>query len=188
MKVEIKKFITKDINTFEDNYRESDIILVSKYIDIIKNPKNIGNLEVGVDLYNLEEFEMKPRERGKLVKTGVKSACKPGLHFEVKPRSSLGLKTPLRLSNSIGTIDPTYRGDIGLIFDNISDEKYFVEKQTKLCQLCCIPYIPMNSDNYIINFYECLNIHYYLSEEIYNKFDKLLPSYRGEDGFGSTGN
>ena len=52
------------------------------------------------------------------------------------PRSSMGSRTPLRMSNSVGIIDSGYRGNIIGIVDNRSNEDYVVEKGTILFQAC----------------------------------------------------
>ena len=52
------------------------------------------------------------------------------------PRSSMGSRTPLRMSNSVGIIDSGYRGNIIGIVDNRSNEDYVVEKGTRLFQAC----------------------------------------------------
>ena len=51
------------------------------------------------------------------------------------PRSSMGGKTPLRLSNSIGLIDPDYTGELLLLLDNISEEAYEINRMDRLVQL-----------------------------------------------------
>ena len=50
------------------------------------------------------------------------------------PRSSMGAKTPLRLCNSIGLVDPEYTGETFLIVDNVSDKPYKIEKFDRLVQ------------------------------------------------------
>tara|TARA_Y100000389_G_scaffold197042_1_gene230905 strand:- start:6270 stop:6740 length:471 start_codon:yes stop_codon:yes gene_type:complete len=52
------------------------------------------------------------------------------------PRSSTGSKTPLRLANSVGIIDYTYRGEIIACVDNLSDKDFKIEKGQRLFQIC----------------------------------------------------
>jgi len=85
--------------------------------------------------------------------------------FELFPRSSIS-KTPLRLSNSIGLIDMDYRGELMAYVDNISENDYVVESQTKLFQLVNPLRIPWSS---------------------VKEVDSLDETERGEGGFGSTG-
>jgi dUTP pyrophosphatase len=56
--------------------------------------------------------------------------------FYLYPRSSMGGRTPLRMSNSLGIIDSGYRGNLIGMVDNLSDEDYIVEKGTRLFQVC----------------------------------------------------
>jgi len=87
------------------------------------------------------------------------------MSFMVVPRSSMGSKTPLRLSNSIGIIDSGYRGEITGILDNVSLQSYRIMKGDRLFQI-----IAPNLEN------------------IESKVCKeLSDTERGEAGFGSTG-
>ena len=86
--------------------------------------------------------------------------------FYLYPRSSMGGKTPLRMSNSVGIIDSGYRGHMIGMVDNISDEDFIVEEGMRLFQIC-----PPTLNNPIK-----LNIVQELSE-----------TERGEGGIGSTG-
>ncbi len=79
------------------------------------------------------------------------------------PRSSI-IKTPLRLSNSVGIIDSTYRGEIMAVVDNISDTPYTLTPTTSLFQLCAPDLKPIQ-----VQFYT-----------------DLTKTERGEGGFGST--
>lgn len=85
------------------------------------------------------------------------------------PRSSTGLKTPLRLANSVGIIDSGYRGNIIAVFDNLNENSQFVNKGNRLVQIC-----GPNLEPFIVTIVE-------------NKED-LGITRRGSCGFGSTGN
>ena len=87
------------------------------------------------------------------------------LSYMVLPRSSI-IKTPLRMSNSIGIMDAGYRGNFMVPIDNLSDEEFVIEKHTRLFQV-----ISSNLNN--------------IDVKIVNK---LSASQRGSGGFGSTGN
>ena len=56
--------------------------------------------------------------------------------FYLFPRSSTGLKTPIRLSNSVGIIDSSFRGHLMAIVDNISDEPFTLKKGERYFQIC----------------------------------------------------
>jgi dUTP pyrophosphatase len=68
----------------------------------------------------------------KLMLTDADGKSKP---FMLVPRSSMGAKTPLRLSNSVGIIDREYRGNIIGLIDNISKEYFIAKKGDRLLQI-----------------------------------------------------
>jgi dUTP pyrophosphatase len=65
--------------------------------------------------------------------TSLNARC---VSYYLYPRSSTGLKTPLRLSNSVGIIDAGYRGELIAIVDNLSDEAFMVKKGERYFQIC----------------------------------------------------
>lgn len=73
--------------------------------------------DAGMDIYAVEDITIKPGETV-IVPTGLKTALPLGYELQVRPRSGLSLKSPLRIANSIGTIDANYRGEIGVIITN----------------------------------------------------------------------
>ena len=89
--------------------------------------------------------------------------------YYLYPRSSTGLRTPLRLANSVGIIDSGYRGNITAVFDNIGSAAYDIEANTRLVQIC-----PPN-------------LTYPIRVVIHKSIDALNKTDRGEDGFGSSG-
>tara|TARA_B100000575_G_C23124594_1_gene651363 strand:+ start:1639 stop:2250 length:612 start_codon:yes stop_codon:yes gene_type:complete len=84
--------------------------------------------------------------------------------YYLYPRSSLS-KTPLRLANSVGIIDSSYRGEIMAAVDNISEEDFEIKQGERLFQLCSPTLEPIN---YIVT-------------------NELSETQRGDGGFGSTG-
>ena len=74
-------------------------------------------------------------------------------------------ETPLRLSNSVGLIDSGYRGELGVLYDNTSDEPYTVNAGDRIAQLLVMP-------------------SYRFQAKV---VDILADSDRGEGGFGSSG-
>jgi dUTP pyrophosphatase len=79
--------------------------------------------DAGMDVAAAEDTIIKPGETV-IVVTGLKFAIPKGYEIQVRPRSGITLNTPLRVSNSPGTIDCGYRGELGIIMSNISDEIY----------------------------------------------------------------
>lgn len=88
----------------------------------------------------------------------------PPAAYELWPRSSIG-KTPIRLANSIGLIDPSYRGEIMVMVDNLSDQPFTLEKGTRLFQLVSADRRPIEVE----------------------VVEKLSETSRGSGGHGSTG-
>ena len=78
---------------------------------------NIG--DAGMDVCAAVDMKIAPSETI-IVPTGLKLAIPVGFEVQVRPRSGLSLKTPLRISNSPGTIDSGYRDEVGIIITNES--------------------------------------------------------------------
>jgi len=74
--------------------------------------------DAGLDVFALEDITIGPGETV-LVPTGIKVAVPVGYELQVRPKSGICLKTKLRVANSPGTIDSGYRGEVGVIVDNI---------------------------------------------------------------------
>jgi len=128
---------------------------------------NLSN-DCGFDIFCPEDVIV-PKNRHSFI-INMKIKCRFEVNnvnkgFMITPRSSMGSKTPLRLSNSIGIIDPSYRGDLMVIVDNLSDYDFKVIKGSRLVQA-----VSFNG------------------EHINNKYEQTLDSTeRGEGGLGSTG-
>lgn len=101
----------------------------------------------------------------KLVGTGLAMAIPVGKELQVRPRSGMSLKTKIRVSNSPGTVDSDYRGEIGIIIDNIGQADIYFEKGERIAQ-------GVLKDVYQGDFVEV---------------DELDETERGINGFGSTG-
>lgn len=82
--------------------------------------------DAGMDICAAEEVLLSPGET-KAVSTGLSFILPKGMEIQVRPRSGLSLKTPLRLANSPGTIDSGYKDELRVILHNSScvcnDEK-----------------------------------------------------------------
>lgn len=91
--------------------------------------------DAGTDLYTIEDLVIKPGETV-LVRTGIKVAIPFGYEIQIRPRSGLSLKTPLRVANSPGTIDAGYREEICIIVNNISQTaEYQIKKGDRIAQM-----------------------------------------------------
>ncbi len=120
----------------------------------------------GVDLKAFldKPMELKPLER-KIIGTGIKLALPEGFEAQVRPRSGLAAKHGISILNSPGTIDSDYRGEIGIILVNLSNQTFTVNRGDRIAQLVLAKYEKFNW-----------------------KIIKELPkTNRGFGGFGSTG-
>lgn len=90
----------------------------------------------GMDLRaNIEEPVMLgPLERT-LIPTGLFIELPVGFEAQIRPRSGLALKKGLTVLNTPGTIDADYRGEIGIILINLSNEKVMIEDGERICQM-----------------------------------------------------
>ena len=120
----------------------------------------------GVDLKAVIEAPLKlnPLER-KIIGTGLKIALPLGYEAQVRPRSGLAAKHGISVLNAPGTIDADYRGVIGVILVNLSNEVFTVNPGERIAQLVLAKH-----------------------EQIQWKITKqLTETERGSGGFGSTG-
>lgn len=83
-------------------------------------PKYANPGDAGMDVFAAQEVTISPGETV-IVPTGLKLAIPEGYEIQVRPRSGLSFKTPLRIPNSPGTIDSGYRDELGIIVSNDSD-------------------------------------------------------------------
>ncbi|NOQ70451.1 MAG: dUTP diphosphatase [Crocinitomix sp.] len=123
-------------------------------------------LSAGVDLRaNLaDSVTLQPLERA-LIKTGLFIALPEGYEAQVRPRSGLAYKKGISVLNSPGTIDADYRGEIGVILVNISNEPFVVEDGERIAQMVVA---------------KC-------EQATFVAVEVLNETERGEGGFGSTG-
>lgn len=91
--------------------------------------------DAGMDVSSIEDVIIKPGQTI-IVRTGLKVAIPEGYEIQVRPRSGLSYKTPLRIVNSPGTIDAGYRDEIGIIMQNTSTtESYEIKAGDRIAQL-----------------------------------------------------
>lgn len=90
----------------------------------------------GMDLRaNLDEpITLHPMER-RLIPTGLYIALPPGYEAQVRPRSGLALKKGITVLNSPGTIDADYRGEIGVLLINLSQDDFVVNDGERIAQM-----------------------------------------------------
>lgn len=90
----------------------------------------------GLDLqaFLQEPVTLQPLERC-LIPTGLYIAIDPGFELQVRARSGLALKHGITLANGVGTIDSDYRGEIGVIVINLSNEPYIIHDGDRIAQM-----------------------------------------------------
>ncbi|AOW17918.1 deoxyuridine 5'-triphosphate nucleotidohydrolase [Polaribacter vadi] len=120
----------------------------------------------GMDLRaNIEEsITLKPLERT-IVKTGLFIALPIGFEAQVRPRSGLAAKNGITVLNAPGTVDADYRGEIGVILVNLSNDDFVINDGERIAQL-------------IIAKHERIS---------WKEVTILSETERGSGGFGSTG-
>lgn len=94
------------------------------------------------DFYVPDDIEyklMKGYDTGIKVPLGLEVEVPEGYALFIVPRSSIGVKTPLRQSNSVGIIDSDYRGEIAVILDNLSGKSWIVGAGERVAQGFVLP-------------------------------------------------
>ncbi len=118
----------------------------------------------GYDMFASESKIVYPHNR-QLIKTGVSIAMPPHMCALVTPRSGTALKRGITVGNAPGLIDPDYRGEIGVIVQNHSDEPFNITIGDRVAQLLFVPFFTPN----------------------FIQVESLDETARGVGGFGSTG-
>lgn len=83
-----------------------------------KMPEYAHAGDSGMDVYALDDYVIHPGET-KLIPTGIKMAVPNGYEIQIRPKSGRALKTKMRVANTPGTVDASYRGELCVIIDNI---------------------------------------------------------------------
>lgn len=123
-------------------------------------------LSAGMDIRaNLEAPVVLPPMGRALIPTGLFMAIPAGYEAQVRPRSGLALKKGITLLNSPGTIDADYRGELGVILVNLSNEPFTVNDGERIAQL-------------VVARHEVVT---------WQPVETLDETERGEGGFGHTG-
>lgn len=130
-----------------------------------ENPTYATPGSAGLDLRTSQNVYLEPGER-KLAKTGIYIALPEGYEAQVRPRSGLALKQGVTVLNAPGTVDADYRGEIGVILYNASNEARSFNTGDKIAQLVVARYEQCELEN----------------------VEVLNDTERGEGGFGHSGN
>lgn len=129
-------------------------------------PEYATEQSAGMDLRaNLEApVELHPLQR-RLIPTGLYIALPQGYEAQVRPRSGLALKRGITVLNSPGTIDADYRGEVGVVLVNLSDETFIVNDGERIAQMVIA---------------RC-------EQAVLKSVEVLDATERGEGGYGHTG-
>ena len=87
-----------------------------------------------------EPVTLGPLERT-LIPTGLKMQLPQGYECQIRPRSGLALKHGISLVNTPGTVDADYRGEIGIIVINLSNEPYTITPGERIAQMVIKEYV-----------------------------------------------
>lgn len=147
------------------------LLLFSMLVKVINKskhslPKYETLASAGVDIRaNIDgPIHLKAFERV-LVKTGLFLEIPAGFEAQVRPRSGLALKKGVTVLNAPGTIDADYRGEVGVILINLSQEEFVIEDGERIAQLVFAKF----------------------EQAQWKETETLSNTQRGEGGFGSTG-
>jgi len=139
---------------------------VKRLNDKARLPVQKHSWDAGFDVHACldEPLLMSPSERA-LIKTGIAVAVPKGYEIQVRPRSGLALNNGITVLNAPGTIDASFRGEVGVILINHSREHFEINDGDRIAQLV-VQRVPQ------VNLLEV---------------DELDDTERGAGGFGSTG-
>ena len=138
--------------------------VINKSKHALPNYETIAS--AGMDLRaNIDEsIVLKPLERA-IVKTGLFMELPVGFEAQVRPRSGLAAKKGITVLNSPGTIDADYRGEIGVILVNLSNQDFEIQDGERVAQMVIAKHEQIQWEEAV----------------------ELESSDRGAGGFGSTG-
>lgn len=111
-----------------------------------------------------EPVVLRPMQRA-LIPTGLYMQLPYGYECQIRPRSGLALKKGITLVNSPGTVDADYRGEIGIIVINLSDEPFTINDGERICQMVIKQYTRVE----------------------WEPVERIDTTERGDGGFGHTG-
>jgi dUTP pyrophosphatase len=146
------------------NQKKMKINIINKSQHELPHYETIASAGMDLRANLTESIRLNPLERT-IVKTGLYIELPIGYEAQVRPRSGLAAKKGITVLNSPGTVDADYRGEIGVILVNLSNEVFVVENGERIAQL-------------VIAQHE-------RAEWI--EVQELSETSRGEGGFGSTG-
>lgn len=166
----------------------NDILRIKRLTADATLPQKLRATDSGYDLFAAEDCVIEPGETA-VIKTGIAVQPPPGYEVQIRPRSGISAKTKLRVV--LGTVDENYRGEVGVIVDNMASSSllfnepirsitgesnvntlddhdanaYLIRKGDKIAQMVLVPY----------------------ASPTVVEVDTLDETDRGDNGFGSSG-
>ena len=140
------------------------INIINKSAHALPNYETIASAGMDLRANITQSITLKPLERA-IIKTGLFMALPIGYEAQVRPRSGLAAKNGITVLNAPGTIDADYRGEIGVILVNLSNDDFVIQNGERIAQM-------------IIAKHERAE---------WLEVQELNETSRGEGGFGSTG-
>ena len=127
-------------------------------------PKKAHIDDAGYDLYSCIDIELAPMS-GTAVPVGFAMELPSGYEAQIRPRSGLAAKHHITVTNSPGTVDANYRGEVKAILYNLGKEPFTIKRGDRIAQMviCKLPEIELK------------------------EAATLSKSDRGTGGFGSSG-
>ena len=138
--------------------------IINKSSNLLPSYETLLSAGMDIRAFLDQPLIIKPLERA-LIKTGLYIELPKSYEAQVRSRSGLALKKGINVLNSPGTIDADYRGEIGVILINLSNEKFNISTGDRIAQL-------------VVSKHE--RVDWELSKS-------LDQTNRGDRGFGSTG-
>ena len=120
----------------------------------------------GADLHACldEAVVLRPLER-KVIPTGLAMSIPEGFEVQIRARSGMSIKHGITMVNGIGTIDADYRGELGILLINVSQEDFVIEPGMRVAQMVLARY----------------------EKAEWDQVDELDTTERGAGGYGSSG-
>jgi|TARA_B100000497_G_scaffold21016_1_gene24803 dUTP pyrophosphatase len=138
--------------------------IINKSNHPLPSYETIASAGMDIRAYIAQPVVLKPMQRA-IIKTGLFIELPIGTEAQVRPRSGLAIKKGVTVLNSPGTIDADYRGEVGVILVNLSNDDFEVENGARIAQLVLAKH----------------------EQAQWQQVSQLSDTHRGEGGFGSTG-
>ena len=138
--------------------------IINKSSHALPSYETIASAGMDIRAYIAQPVVLKPMQRA-IIKTGLYLELPIGTEAQVRPRSGLAAKKGITVLNSPGTIDADYRGEVGVILVNLSNEDFTIENGERIAQLVRASH----------------------ERAQWQQVNQLSSTNRGEGGFGSTG-